>query len=149
MLLGGKHALGDLRPGELGGRGGEELLFIEGVFQEIPRFIVFVFFVLDVVALIVGQVGRVELVLMQRSRGQLVLLRRQEARLKFWGWGWQLLLNGPVDGHNLRERVKQITEFGRQVFMLLILPHAIDDLGVGFDLGLGHDVSDEFEEVVL
>lgn len=107
------------------------------------------FFVLAAVALIVGQVGRVELVLMQRSRGQLALLRRQVMLLKFWGWSWQLLLNGPVDAHNLRERVKQIAEFRRQVFMLLILPHAIDDLGVGFYLGLGHDFSDEFEEVVL
>lgn len=55
MLLGGEHALGDLRLRELRGRGGEELLFIEGVFQEMwPGFIVLVFFVFAVVALIVG-----------------------------------------------------------------------------------------------
>ena len=69
--------------------------------------------------------------------------------LEFWGWGWQLLLNRPVDTHNLREGIEQITELGRQVFVLLILPHAIDDLGVGFYLVLGHDFSDKLEEVVL
>lgn len=143
MLLRGEHALGDLRLGELRGGRGEELLFIEGVFQEMwPELIVLVFFVLAVVALIVGSVGRVELVLMQRPRGQLALLLRQEVGLEFWGWGWQLLLNRPVDAHNLREGVEQITELRRQVFVLLILPHAIDDLGIGLYLGLGHDFSD-------
>ena len=82
MRIGGEDALVDLGLVEFGGRGGEELLFIEGVFQEMRSgFIVLVFFVLAVVALVVGQVGWVELVLMQRSRGQLALLGRQVIRL--------------------------------------------------------------------
>lgn len=143
--IGGKYAFVDLGLVEFGGRGGEELLFIEGVFQEMwSLLIVLEFFVLAGVALVVGQVGWIELVLMQGSRGQLALLGRQVVRLQLRGRSDHLLLNCPVYSHEFRERVHQIAEFGRQVFVLLILPHAIDDLGIGLYLVLGNSFSDEF-----
>lgn len=70
-------------------------------------------------------------------------------RLKFWGWGWHLLLDGLVDSHDLGERFEQVAEFGRQVFVFLVFPHTVDDLRVGLYLALRHDFFDQFEDVVL
>lgn len=112
-------------------------------------FIVLGFFILAVVALIVGQICRVELVLVKRSRGKLVLLRGQEIWLKFRGWHWQFLLDGLVNANSLAERIEEIAELRRKVFVFLVFPHTVDDLRVGFYFGLRHDFADELDDVVL
>lgn len=59
------------------------------------------------------------------------------------------MLDGFVDSHNLAERFKEFAKFGRKVFVLLVFPHTVDDLCIGFYLGLRDDFADELDEVVL